>query len=505
MSFVDIYQNIPSRKEINYTAISQTNPLQNPTDNSISWGNHSNSSQHNLETNSPIASNSSYNSNNGYGLVNAGLAVSKAAGVSPYTDAPNLGGNSNNWGADLIKAPTAWNNGYTGQGTIVAVLDTGVDYNHQDLKNNIWSNAKEITGNGIDDDGNGYVDDVQGWNFVDNNNNILDNNDHGTHVAGTIAAENNGIGVTGIAYNSKIMPVKVLDANGSGSYSNIAKGIYYAVDNGANVINLSLGGNSSNDTLKSAIEYASSKNVIVVMAAGNNGDPVPSYPARYAYNSGIAVGAVDKNNNLADFSNRSGPQEITYVTAPGVNVYSTIPNNQYASYNGTSMAAPHIAGVVALMLSANHNLTESQVLQIIRSTSANSTNPPEPTTPSQPGPKMPSLFPPLDSFFPLQLINIISQLPFKLQSPTRTSTPFPPIVVSKSENQLELHFGNIATVTVQQFNYYGQSLAQPVTQFTLNFYDNTPPNSNSEDSFDKQYYNLSSAPSTVTIGFYCFL
>ena len=443
MSF-DIYQNIPSQKEINYTAISQTNPLQSPTDNTISWGRNSASSQYQPQTNTPIASNSSYNSNNGYGLVNAGLAVSKAAGVSPYADAPNLGGN--NWGADLIKAPTAWNNGYTGQGITVAVLDTGVDYNHQDLKNNIWSNTKEIAGNGIDDDGNGYTDDVQGWNFDSSNNNILDNNGHGTHVSGTIAAENNGIGVTGIAYNSKIMPVKVLDANGSGSYANIAKGIYYAVDNGANVINLSLGGNSSNDTLKSAIEYASSKNVIVVMAAGNNGDSIPSYPARYAYNSGIAVGAVDQNNNLADFSNRSGSQEITYVTAPGVDVYSTIPNNQYANYNGTSMAAPHIAGVVALMLSANPNLTESQVRQIITSTSANSTNPPDPT-PTQPGLKMPSLFPPLDSFFPLQLINIISQLPFKLQSPTPTSTPFPPIVVSQSENQLQLHFGDVATLT----------------------------------------------------------
>ena len=487
MSF-DIYQNIPSQKEINYTAISQTNPLQSPTDNTISWGRNSASSQYQPQTNTPIASNSSYNSNNGYGLVNAGLAVSKAAGVSPYADAPNLGGN--NWGADLIKAPTAWNNGYTGQGITVAVLDTGVDYNHQDLKNNIWSNTKEIADNGIDDDGNGYTDDVQGWNFDSSNNNILDNNGHGTHVSGTIAAENNGIGVTGIAYNSKIMPVKVLDANGSGSYANIAKGIYYAVDNGANVINLSLGGNSSNDTLKSAIEYASSKNVIVVMAAGNNGDSIPSYPARYAYNSGIAVGAVDQNNNLADFSNRSGSQEITYVTAPGVDVYSTIPNNQYANYNGTSMAAPHIAGVVALMLSANPNLTESQVRQIITSTSANSTNPPDPT-PTQPGLKMPSLFPPLDSFFPLQLINIISQLPFKLQSPTPTSTPFPPIVVSQSENQLQLHFGDVATLTVQQFNYYGQSLAQSVTQFKLNFYDNTPANSNSEDSFDKQYYKNS--------------
>ncbi|MFN9955568.1 MAG: S8 family serine peptidase, partial [bacterium] len=118
------------------------------------------------------------------------------------------------------------------------------------------------------------------------------------------------------------------------------------VDNGANVINLSLGGNSGNNTLKSAIEYASSKGVIVVMAAGNNGEATPSYPARYADKSGIAVGAVDQNNQLTDFSNRSGSQEIKYVTAPGKEVYSTIPNNQYASYSGTSMAAPHVAGVV---------------------------------------------------------------------------------------------------------------------------------------------------------------
>lgn len=482
MSF-DIYQNIPSQKEINYTAISQTNPLQNPTDNTINWGRNSASYQYQPQTNASI-SNSSYNSNNGYGLVNAGLAVSKAAGVSPYTDAPNLGGN--NWGADMIKAPTAWNNGYTGQGTIVAVLDTGVDYNHQDLKNNIWSNTKEIAGNGKDDDGNGYVDDVYGWNLVDNNNNVLDNNDHGTHVAGTIAAENNGIGVTGIAYNSKIMPVKVLDANGSGSYSNIAKGIYYAVDNGANIINLSLGGNSSNNTLKSAIEYASSKNVIVVMAAGNNGDPMPSYPARYAYNSGIAVGAVDQNNNLADFSNRSGSQEITYVTAPGVNIYSTIPNNQYASYNGTSMAAPHIAGVIALMLSANHNLTESQILQIITSTSANSTNPTQPTTPTQPDLKMPSLFPPLDSFFPLDLIDIVSKLPFKLQSPTTTSIPLPPLIVSTNENKLKSGLSDIETLPTQQSGYSNEEPVNPfLIQLTQHYYDSTT-SKKPEDDLDHQ-------------------
>lgn len=442
MSF-DISQKFLSeneiKNEIKYTAICQTNAFENPTTNIMGWRNHSSSSPDQL-----VVTNSNYNSNNGYGLVNAGLAVSKAAGDGPYEDVPDLGGN--NWGADLINAPTVWNKGYTGKGVIVAVIDTGVDFNHEDLKNNIWINTKEIAGNGIDDDGNGYIDDVRGWNFDNNNNNVLDNNGHGTHVSGTIAAENNGIGVVGIAYNSQIMSVKALDANGSGSYANITKGIYYAVDNGAKVINLSLGGNSSNDSLKSAIEYASNKGVIVVMAAGNNSESIPSYPARYAYNSGIAVGAVDQNNNLAKFSNRSGSQEIAYITAPGVNIYSTVPNNQYANYSGTSMAAPHIVGVVALMLGANPNLTESQVRQILTMTSANSTSSTEPTTPTQPGLEFPSFFPPLDSFFPLELTKIISQLPLSFQ------TTSPPIL--------------------QQFDYYSQEQANPFgTRLTLQYYE----------------------------------
>lgn len=465
----DISQEFLSENEIKYTAICQTNAFENPTTNIMGWRNHSSSSPDQLETNSPVVTNSNYNSNNGYGLVNAGLAVSKATGDGPYEDVPDLGGN--NWGADMINAPTAWNNGHTGQGIIVAVIDTGVDYNHEDLKNNIWINTKEIAGNGIDDDGNGYIDDVRGWNFDNNNNNVLDNNGHGTHVSGTIAAENNGIGVVGIAYNSQIMSVKVLDANGSGSYANITKGIYYAVDNGAKVINLSLGGNSSNDSLKSAIEYASSKDVIVVMAAGNNGESIPSYPARYAYNSGIAVGAVDQNNNLADFSNRSGSQEIAYVTAPGVNVYSTVPNNQYANYSGTSMAAPHIVGVVALILGANPNLTESQVRQILTMTSANSTSPTEPTTPTQPGLQFPSFFPPLDSFFPLELTNIISQLPLSFQSPTLTSTTLPPIFLSMGENSLTLSF-NMETLPVQPSDDSQKKEANPfLTRLTLQYYE----------------------------------
>jgi hypothetical protein len=169
------------------------------------------------------------------------------------------------------------------------------------------------------------------------------------------------------------MPVKVLNDSGSGSYDAIAQGIRYAADNGANVINLSLGGSYPNTALESALKYASSKGAIVVMAAGNDSGLLPGYPARYANETGIAVGAVDKKNNLASFSNLAGFQPLTYVTAPGVDVYSTLPGNKYASYSGTSMASPHVAGVVALMLSANPNLTDAQVRQILTDTSGNST------------------------------------------------------------------------------------------------------------------------------------
>lgn len=425
-----------SSEEIKITSVYSSNAFQTTIDSSLSLNNRT-SLPEDENIHFPVTANN-YNSQNGYGLVNAGKGVSKAVGITPYPDAPKLGGN--NWGADMVNAPTAWQNGHTGKGVIVAVLDTGIDYNHEDLKNNIWTNTKEIAGNGIDDDSNGYVDDIQGWNFNNNNNNVLDNNGHGTHVSGTIAAENNGIGVTGIAYNSQIMAIKVLDEKGSGSYANIANGIRYAVDNGADVINLSLGSNSGNNAIKSAIEYASSKSVIVVMAAGNNGDPTPSYPARYADKSGIAVGAVDQKNQLTDFSNRSGSQEIKYVTAPGKDIYSTVPNNKYATYNGTSMAAPHVAGVVALMLSANPNLTESQVREIIISTAENGTNIQQPQ-PTNPSPSMPSFFPPLDSFFPIDMIDIGSQFPdigsqFPGGLQVQATTQLPPVVVSISSENL---------------------------------------------------------------------
>ncbi|WP_341525004.1 S8 family peptidase [Nostoc sp. UHCC 0302] len=377
----DVNKSLLSNQELNATPISSSDIF---TQNDYSLGVRSSSynsddadvqmlkSSKTSDVTTTATSTGNYNSTNGYGLVNAGAAVAEAAGKNTFADVPNLGGN--NWGADLVNAPEAWANGYTGKGVVVAVVDTGVDYTHEDLKNNIWTNSKEIAGNGIDDDGNGYVDDQYGWNFANNNNSTLDKEGHGTHVAGTIAGENNDYGVTGIAYDAKIMPVKVLDDSGSGTSSSVAKGIRYAADNGANVINLSLGSRYSNSTLESAIKYASSKGAIVVMAAGNNGGSSPEYPAKYANQSGIAVGAVDKNNQIADFSNRSGTDKITYVTAPGVDVYSTVPDNQYATLSGTSMATPHVAGVVALMLSANPTLTDAQVRQIIADTAGNSTS-----------------------------------------------------------------------------------------------------------------------------------
>jgi len=311
-----------------------------------------------------------YDTTDGYGLINAAAAVAKALGQTTFADVPNLGGND--WGADLVKAPEVWAKGYTGKGVVVAVLDTGVDRNHSDLSNNIWKNTKEIAGNGKDDDGNGYIDDVYGWNFDSNNNNTLDGNSHGTHVAGTIAGVKNGVGVTGIAYDAKIMPVKVLSDSGSGEDSGVAKGIRYAADNGANVINLSLGGDEPNSEIQSAIQYAASKGVIVVMAAGNSSGSEPIYPARYAKNWGLAVGAIDKYQDMAYFSNEAGATTLPYVTAPGVDIYSTLPGNSYGFKDGTSMATPHVAGVIALMLSAKKGLTDAQVRQIVTLTAGNS-------------------------------------------------------------------------------------------------------------------------------------
>jgi len=311
-----------------------------------------------------------FNSNYGYGLVNANAAVSRTLNRSTFFPAlPNLGGT--NWALDVINAPEVWNQNITGNGIVVAVVDSGVDYTHPDLDGNIWRNADEIAGNGIDDDRNGYIDDIRGWDFVgsDNNPMDLDSDGHGTNIAGAIAAERNNFGITGVAPNAKIMPVRVLPAFGSGSVNNIAAGIRYAADNGANVINLSLGNEFvPSDVVNNAIQYANNKGSVVVIAAGNLGDIQPAYPARNADSLGIAVGSIDVRGRMADSSNRSGSTPLDYLVAPGLEIVSTTPDKDYELRSGTSFATPHVAGVAALVLNANPTLTPPQVEYILTTT-----------------------------------------------------------------------------------------------------------------------------------------
>lgn len=304
-----------------------------------------------------------FNSRYGYGLVNAATAVAQSLGSDSFAEVSNA---EHSWNNNLVNAPEVWQQGYTGDGVVVAVVDSGVDFTHSDLDDNIWINEDETLGNGIDDDGNGYIDDGMGWDFVEQDNTPMDRNGHGTHVAGTIAAERNDAGITGVAYGARIMPIKVLAEDGFGLGSDVADGIRYAVDNGADVINLSLGGDRPTDIIQAAIRYATEQGAIVVMAAGNEGAERPGYPAGFATDYGFSVGAVDRFGSIAPFSNRAGQDSsIHHVMAPGVAIESTLPGDRYDSFSGTSMATPHVAGVIALMLSANPDLTPEQVRQII--------------------------------------------------------------------------------------------------------------------------------------------
>jgi subtilisin family serine protease len=225
-----------------------------------------------------------------------------------------------------IDAPEAWDRSSGSASVVVAVVDTGVAWDHPDLAPNIWSNPGEIPGNGIDDDHNGKVDDVRGWDFVDSDNDPWDYHDHGTHVAGTIAARgNNGVGVTGVAWQASIMPVRVLDAAGSGTNANIADGLAYAASNGAKVVNGSFGGPDFSAAERDAI--TSHPNTLFVVAAGNDGannDTTFEFPCDYTAANELCVAATDNTDALASFSN-FGAQSVD-LAAPGVDIESTKPH-----------------------------------------------------------------------------------------------------------------------------------------------------------------------------------
>ncbi len=249
---------------------------------------------------------------------------------------------------------------------IVAVIDSGIDLDHEDIKEALWTNPNEIPDNQIDDDHNGLVDDVYGWNFAADDNNVDDWFGHGSHVAGIIAARmNNGKGIAGIAPKVRLMALGIFSPPGFGTYADEIKAILYAVDNGARVINLSLGSNSYSRGEQMAVEYAVQHGVVVVAAAGNNGRDIYHWPAAHA--AAIAVGATTATDTIVGFSNRG---DFLDVVAPGLAIWSLRMGGGYRTMDGTSMATPHVAGLAALILSRNPTLSPTRVREIIQNTAA---------------------------------------------------------------------------------------------------------------------------------------
>jgi subtilisin family serine protease len=254
-----------------------------------------------------------------------------------------------------IDAKEAWSVSTGSPNVTVAVIDTGVDLTHPDLAQNIWINQGENCAgcrtNGIDDDGDGYVDDWRGWDFVNHDNNPTDDNGHGTHVSGTIAAAgNNGIGVTGVTWNSTIMPLKFLDSSGSGSTEDAISAILYARAKGVPIMNNSWGGGDFSQALENAIDLTDASGELFVAAAGNdftNTDSEPFWPSSYDTPNIISVGASDQLDHKAWFSNY-GVRTVD-LSAPGTNIYSTWKGSTYRFADGTSMAAPHVSGAAALV------------------------------------------------------------------------------------------------------------------------------------------------------------
>ncbi len=230
---------------------------------------------------------------------------------------------SRQWGPQKVQAPEAWDVTRGSSSTRIAIVDTGVQYDHPDLAGKV----------------------VRGYDFVDDDSDPYDGNGHGTHCAGIAAAvTDNGRGIAGMAPNATIYAVRVLDDNGSGTLDDVANGIIHAADNGADVISLSLGAPVGATTLRNAVDYAWNSGSVVVAAAGNSGTSLPSYPAYY--DNAIAVTATDSNDNKASFSNYGSWVD---VAAPGVDIYSTYTGSSYRSLSGTSMATPHVAGLAGLL------------------------------------------------------------------------------------------------------------------------------------------------------------
>ena len=283
---------------------------------------------------------------------------------------------SDQWSLSDVHLKEAWNVTKGSKDIVIAILDSGIDYRHQDLKNNIWVNPNEIPDNGVDDDGNGFIDDVYGWNFADNNSDpkTRTTSNHGSHVAGIIGGNRgDGQGIYGMAQNVKMMALKFIGENGSGSTSAAIRGIDYAIAKKVFAINNSWGSSGGSTALQAAIGRAEKAGILFVVAAGNGSgghgysiDNTGWYPASYSNPNILTVAATASNDFLTSFSN-FGLHKVD-VAAPGLNILSTVTNQSYQKMSGTSMAAPLVTGLAVLVKAANTSLNYQQVINIIRNT-----------------------------------------------------------------------------------------------------------------------------------------
>lgn len=275
----------------------------------------------------------------------------------------------NSWGGLLpgkkeidIEAEEAWTITKGDRNVKIAVIDTGVDYNHKDLVKNIMVNEAEKNGvEGVDDDGNGYIDDIYGYDFANDDADPMDDHGHGTHCAGVIGASHDTFGIAGVMNNVQILPIKFLGPQG-GTLEGAIKSIDYAIKRGVNVMSNSWGGGGFSQALKDVIIEANKAGIIFIAAAGNernNNDERASYPATYDVENIISVGALDGRGKKASFSNYG--KETVHLFAPGVNILSTVPGDKHKKMSGTSMATPYVSGIVGLMLSVEPGMTPVEI------------------------------------------------------------------------------------------------------------------------------------------------